>query len=566
MSPLLTTKRWSTKPLNPHLQVKLSNALQVHPIIAQLLINREITSEAEARQFLSGDLAQLYDPFLLKDMDVAVKRIHQARDNKELVLIFGDYDVDGVTSSALLNFILKKIGVQVMHFIPHRMHDGYGLNHDIADLAKEKGASLLIAVDCGITAHSEVKNLNRLGVDVIIFDHHEPSEEGIPEAVAVVNPKRADCSYPFKNLASVGLMAKLMQALWGKIDPEYLDLVALGTIADVVPLRGENRIFVKNGLPKIAQTKNLGLSALLDIAKIKGKEMRPFYVGFILGPRINATGRMDSAQKSLELFLSEDAVEAHTLAQFLEKQNSHRQKMQRDVVQEALAIVEREVNFKDHKIIVVGKQGWHKGVLGIVASRLTETYYRPSIVISFTDGMGTASARSIDGFHLHEALAHCAEVLEGYGGHRLAAGLTIKEENIDPFRDLINEFAQGVLLEEQLIPTLKIDCEISLSDLNLKLVEIIDSLEPYGEGNPLPVFCSRNLIVKSPPSVLGKDTLKFWVSDGQAAFSAVGFGMAGYRDLIRIGQTVDLAYNLSIDDWNKEPVVQLKLKDIRATM
>ncbi len=562
---ILITKRWIIKPPHPQLQVQLSNALQIHPIIAQLLVNREVDQEADARDFLFGNLADLHDPFLLKDMDRAVNRIHKARDSDELVLIFGDYDVDGVTSSALLNFVLKKIGVRVMHYIPHRMHDGYGLNHDIAQLAKEKGVSLLIAVDCGITAHSEVANLNSVGVEVIIFDHHEPPPEGIPSAVAVVNPKRADCAYPFKSLASVGLMAKLIQALLGKIDEDYLDLVALGTIADVVPLRGENRIFVKNGLPKIAQTKNPGLSALLDVAKIKGKAMRPFYVGFILGPRINATGRMDSAQKSLELFLSEDADEAYALAQFLDKQNSERQKMQRDIVQEAFDIVEREVNFKDHKVIVVGKAGWHKGVLGIVASRLTETYYRPSIVISFSEGIGTASARSIEGFHLHEALTHCAEMLEGYGGHRLAAGLTIKEENIDPFRGLINQFAHSVLREEHLIPTLKIDCEISLGSLDLKLVEIVDSLEPYGEGNPLPVFCSRNLTVKSPPAILGKDTLKFWVTDGEAAFSAVGFGMAKYRDLVQLGQKVDLAYHLTIDDYHKQPTVQLKLKDIRES-
>ncbi len=558
-------KQWKIQNPNPQLQFLFSNHFQLHPIIAQLLINRGILTIAMAESFLSPEIAKLHDPFLLKDMDIAIKRIRQAKVDNERVLIFGDYDVDGVTSSVIMHKALKKAGIQAINHIPHRMLDGYGLNENVVNLAKQAGASLVITVDCGITARREVDLLNAQGVDVIIFDHHEPSAEGIPQAHSVVNPKRKDCSYPFKDLASVGLMGKFTQAFWGALDEDDLDLIALGTIADVVPLRGENRIFVKSGLPKIETTKNKGLAALLDVAKIKGKAIRPYYVGFILGPRLNATGRMDSAKKSLDLLLSEDDVEAYALAQFLEETNSERQRFQKEVVEEAVRQVEEEVNFNDHKVIVLSKEGWHKGVLGIAASRVTEMYYRPTIIISLDSGVGTASARSIDGFHLHEALSHCASTLENFGGHRLAAGLTIRSENIGRFRDQINDFAKEVLQGRQLIPSLSIDCEISLNAIDLDLINAIDRLEPYGEGNPSAVFCSRGLSVRGKPAVLGKETLKFWVTDGQSVISAVGFGMAKYSDLVSAGEKLDLAFELAIDDWNKAPTAQLKIKDIKRS-
>jgi single-stranded-DNA-specific exonuclease len=559
-------KIWQIKDVDPKRQTALSNALNIHPIIAQLLINRDIVDVKDAQTFLSADLSALHDPFLLKDMAKAVQRIQRARKDKERVLVFGDYDVDGVTSSALLNNVLAKMGITVFNHIPHRVHDGYGLNHDIGAVAKQKGVSLLITVDCGISACDEVETLNRLGIEVIVVDHHEASENKLPDALAIINPKQKDCQYPFKELASVGLVAKLAQALLGELSEDALDLVAIGTIADVVPLRGENRIFVKVGLPKITATKNKGLSALLDVAKInKAKKISPFHVGFILGPRINAAGRMNTAHESLDLLLSEESEEAYNLARILDKHNANRQKMQRDIVQEAFEIVEQEVNFKDEKVIVLSKEGWHKGVLGIVASRITDKYYRPAVVISVKDGVGTASARSIDGFHLHDALQDCAGCLENFGGHEGAAGLTILEENIDPFKILINDVAHKTLDSKKLTPVIPIDCEILLSSINMDLAEIIDSMEPFGEGNPSPIFCSRQVSVKSQPAVLGKDTLKFWVADDNISISAVGFGMAKYKALIRPGHKIDLAYQISIDDWNKSPTPQLKLKDIRVS-
>ncbi len=557
-------KRWIVKSPDPFLQKEFSDALGIHPIIAQLLVNRHITSLSEAKQFLTSDIAQLYNPFLLTDMDRAVERIQLAATRQEKILIYGDYDVDGVTSSALLRRILKRLNIPAINYIPHRMEEGYGLNESIAVFAKEQGVGLVITVDCGINAFAPIEAINAQGIDVIVIDHHEPDAAGIPPAVAVVDPKRQDCLYPFKNLSAVGLVAKLAQAIFGEIPQEDLDLVAIGTIADVVVLRGENRIFVKLGLPLLEKTTKEGLRALLNVAKISGKKMKPYYIGFILGPRLNAAGRMDSATVSLDLLLSDNAHEAHALAQSLEVHNLSRQKMQSDVVAEAMALVEAMPDLNDQSVLVIAKQGWHKGVLGIVASRIVEKYYRPVIVISLDGGLGTGSARSVEGFHVQEALSQCAHLLDNYGGHKRAAGLRLKEEHVDAFRLAINDVAKGTMTEEALVPSLDIDCEIPLSSIDLDLVDIISSMEPHGEGNPAPIFCTRGLTVKTVPAVMGKDTLKFWVSDGNKTCVAVGFGMGSMKDLVRLGQKVNVAYGLGIDDWNKAPVVQLNLKDIQA--
>ena len=559
-------KRWFIQPQNPQLQKDISDALGIHPIIAQLLINRQITNISQAKMFLRADMLSLHNPFLMTDMDKAVARINHAKRNSEKVLIYGDYDVDGVTSSALLRRLLNHLGIESINYIPHRMEEGYGLNQEVAEFARSQGIHLLITVDCGINAFAPIEALNEAGVDVIVIDHHEPDGNKIPKALAVLDPKRQDCLYPFKHLSAVGLVAKLMQAILGEILLEDLDLIALGTVADVVPLFGENRIFVKNGLPRIEGTVKPGLKALLQVAKIAGKKMKPYYIGFILGPRLNAAGRMDSAAVSLDLLLSEDPAVAFSLANSLEAHNLTRQKMQGEVVDEALKMIEADELLKSQDIIVVHKQGWHKGVLGIVASRIVDKYYRPTVVISVEDGIGTGSARSVNGFHLHEALTSCSAVLENFGGHKRAAGLRLKFDNIEAFRQGINDYAKLSLPQEKFIPTLEIDCEVPLSVLDLTLMELISSMEPHGEGNPSPVFCSRKLTVKSPPALMGKDTIKFWVSDGDKTISAVGFGMGSFRETVKLGSQVDLAYTLSIDDWNKAPAVQLMLKDIKGSV
>ncbi|MEW5894796.1 MAG: single-stranded-DNA-specific exonuclease RecJ [Candidatus Omnitrophota bacterium] len=560
---ILNQKKWQIRTPNPSIQVYLSNALGIHPIIAQLLINRGIEKASEAKNFLNGGEEQLHDPFLLKDMGKAIDRVKRAQQQGETVLIFGDYDVDGITASVVLRQVLSRFGISVINHIPNRMDDGYGLNDQILSIARQQHVSLVISVDCGITAIREAAILKENGIDLIIIDHHEPSEEGIPDALAVIDPKRNDCAYPFKDLAGVGLAAKFVQAMVGEIPSEILDLVALGTLADVVSLRGENRFFVKQGLPHIEATSNKGLQALLEISNIKGKKLKPYHAGFIIGPRINAAGRMGSASRALDLLLCDNEVEALRLARELDGVNTKRQQLQRKIVQEAMDMIEREVNFKDHRVIVLAKKGWHKGVLGIVASKVVEMFYRPAIIATLDNGIGIASARSIEGFHLHEALTHCSKTLEEFGGHRLAAGLTVQQDKIDLFRDQINAYALERLAVEDLVPFLEIDGQIPLSSLDTNLSEMIELLEPYGEGNAMPVFCSLDLTLKSRPAVLARDTLKFWVSDGATTLSAVGFGMGKYAQGLKMGSKVDLAYELSVDDWNKAPVVQLKLRDIR---
>ncbi len=556
-------KQWRLASSDPAIVQHLSDALNIHPIIAQLLVNREVINLHEARLFLNADIPSLYNPFLLTDMDRAVERIEKARTLNERILIYGDYDVDGVTSSALLRRTLKRYGIAATNYIPHRMEEGYGLNMSIVEFAQSQNIHLIITVDCGINAFEEIEAITKGGIDVIVIDHHELDADKIPGAVAVIDPKRQDCLYPFKNLSAVGLVAKLAQALLGALPEEDLDLVALGTVADVVALRGENRIFVKKGLPLIERSTKHGLRALLEVAKISGKKMKPYYIGFVLGPRLNAAGRMDSANIALDLLLSEDEPTAIALARSLEEQNIKRQKTQLSVVEEAIAMIEEDEDLRSSRIIVVAKEGWHKGVLGIVASRIVEKYNRPTVVITMADGLGTGSARSVDGFHLHEAFSSCAQMLDNFGGHKRAAGLRLKSDKIDHFRKAINHFASQVMPQTALAPVLDIDCEIAFSQIDLELIGIIESMEPHGEGNPTPVFCTRHLTVKSVPALLGKDTIKFWVTDGNRTISAVGFGMGSYKEAVRLGSKVELAYQLSIDDWNKAPTAQLILKDIK---
>ncbi|MBF0531774.1 MAG: single-stranded-DNA-specific exonuclease RecJ [Candidatus Omnitrophica bacterium] len=541
----------------------LSRVLGIAPLVAALLVNRGLDDPEQARDFLFPDLIDLHDPFLFKDMKKIVARIHEARQTNERVLIFGDYDVDGVTSCAVLYKVLTGMGLEVINHIPHRVDDGYGLSCGIGEFARENKITLMIAVDCGVTAFAAVEYFNSLGMEVIIIDHHEPDSRQLPNAFAIIDPKISNSGYPFRDLAAVGLAAKVAEALTGKRDAEIMDLTTLGTVADVVPLKGENRIIVKHGLGRMARTANYGLAALMELAKLNTKKLTPYHIGFVLGPRINAAGRMDSAHSSLDLFLSETPDTAFALARELEAHNQERQKTQRAIVQEAIAIVEESGRFQEDKVIVLSKEGWHKGILGIVASKISEKYYRPAIVISLKDGIGTASGRSVDGFHLQKALQSCAACLDAFGGHEGAAGLTIRAENIDPFRDLINQVAADVLIRNKMTPTLDIDGQVELSRINMDLVKMVETMEPFGEGNPSPVFCSTQLRLKGAPRVLAKDTLKFWVTDGQVSLSAVGFGMGKYASLLAAQPQFDLAYEAAIDDWNKPPSVQLVIKDIR---
>src|SRR3989338_422626 len=490
-------KRWDIKQSDLSRQKYLSDSLSISPIISQLLINRGMRDIDNIRAFLNSNISELYNPFLMEGMHEAVSRIKRAIDKKEKILIHGDYDTDGVTATALLFFTLQEFGVEPAYYIPDRITEGYGLGANGAEEAVRIKANLVITVDCGISSHEEVDALNKSGIDVIITDHHQPPRI-LPDAYAIINTLQEICAYPDKDLSGVSVAFKLCQALSSELNNsnfwKHLDLVALGTISDVAPIIGENRILVKEGLKALKNSgSNKGISALIEASGIKKDNIGTFEVGFILGPRINAAGRIGSAGTAVELLLTDDDKRAAELAKKLNEANHERQRIEKNTLKEAISKIERDINFKEHKVIVLHNEDWHTGVMGIVASRISDRFNRPAILISTKDGIGRGSGRSIENFHLFEALASCEGLLKEYGGHQYACGLTILEENLPGFIKLINELANNTMTTEDLTQSLAIDMDINLNSLDYKTIEDISKLEPFGAGNPEPVFCSRNL-------------------------------------------------------------------------
>lgn len=548
--------------LNLISQEKLSKELNISKVLAQILINRGLAEPAQAEKFIHLSLKQMHDPFSFSDMAQVVARIKRALEKKEKIMIFGDYDVDGITSVAILKNNLDKMGLNVDYYMPHRIKEGYGLPKNILQIAQEKKINLVITVDCGTSNSREVEELKRHNIDTIITDHHEPSIQDLPSGVGIINPKVKNSTYKYRELAGVGVAYKLCQALTQSRLIDELDLVALGTIADVVPLTGENRVFVKEGLKILSETKRPGLRAMIENARIKNKKFTPTFVSFILGPRLNASGRMDSAEVSLKLLMSSDEKQAQELAGVLEQHNRSRQRIEAKIMEEAEAIINKDVNFKKHKIIVVAKEDWHQGVLGIVASKLADRFYRPAIVISLNESICKGSGRSIKNFHLFHALGECSEFLHAFGGHAHAVGLTITRESIGDFRDSINRLAHDKLSFEDLLPSLDIDMELSLADLNEKTVGELEQLEPFGMGNPEPLFYTRGLKLKGEPQDLARETIKFWVTDGENTQQVIGFGMSSLKMSLKEADTLDLVYTARIDNWLDEPSVILEAKDI----
>lgn len=548
---------------NPRLQSNLSQELKVSPIIAQVLINRGMDNVKDADSFLNPRMQDFLDPFSFADMPKAVSLIRKAVREKEKVVVFSDYDADGITALALLKNTLSKLGLDIFHYIPHRVKEGYGLNKKVLDLARQENAGLLITADSGTSSYEEIKELRRLGLEVIVTDHHEPLHENhLPSASAIINPKVKGSGYKYRDLAGVGVAYKLCQALTGDMMAEELDLVALGTIADSVPLLGENRIIAKEGLERISHTKRPGLKALMESSRIKGKKITAEYVSFVLGPRINASGRVDTAELALSLLLSKKEDDVKGLADAIEICNRQRQKIESVILEEAQDLINQEVNFKEHKVVVVAKEGWHTGVLGIVAARLSERFYRPTILISLTDKLCRGSGRSIKNFHLFQALLECDDLLDSFGGHQHATGLVISKGNIENFKSRINTLAKDKLSLEHLIPTIDIDMELKLSDISESFAEELKKLEPFGAGNPEPLFYTRNLKLKGPIRVLSRDTLKFWVSDGKFTYEAIGFGMAGIQSSLDQADCFDIVYLPRMDDWQGESSLILEVKDI----
>lgn len=558
-------KIWQIKDPDPEIQKSFYSELKISRITAQLLSNRGIDNPKEAGEFLACSLSSCHDPFLFKDMEKAVMRIKKAIHGKEKILIYGDYDVDGMTSVALLYTALKNLGAIAVTYIPNRLEEGYGLNIGAIKKAQREGVSLIITVDCGISSFKEIEYAAALRIDVIVTDHHEILDSHVPGAFAVINPLQPGCAYPFKHLAGVGLAYKLAKALYEGTSffaEDFLDLVSLGTVADIVPLKGENRILAKHGLDEINKRNRIGLEALAEVSGLSEKVISSGHIGFILGPRINAMGRVGSPQKALDLLLAEDKTEAFKLAKVLDAENRNRQKIESGILEEALSKIEREVNFKHHKVIVLGSEKWHPGVIGIVASKIAEKYYRPTILVSLGPKLGKGSGRSIENFNLFDLLLKCKDVLVGFGGHESACGITIEREKLGEFREMINELSGPIVTEHVFSPRLDIDMDVSLDMLTEDVIAEIESLAPFGEENPRPVFSSRNLTIKDGPRHIGRNGFKMWVTDNSVTCEAVSFGR-GEIQMPKARSEVDLAYIPSINNWQGVQSIQLELKDIK---
>ncbi len=560
-------KKWSFYEAEQEKINEISNKYNITKLLAQILVNRGITEEKEIRTFLEPTRNDFYDPFLLPDMEKAVDRIIEAINNQEKVMIFGDYDVDGITSVTVLKKFLKERGLETGYYIPNRLEEGYGLNKEAVEKIIEQGYTLIITVDCGISGIEEIEECNKLGVQTIVTDHHEQGEN-IPNAYAVVDAKRKDNKYPFRELAGVGIVFKLIQAISTKLNLEekeylkYLDIVAVGTISDIVPLINENRVIAKLGLMLIKMTKNIGLRELIIASNYKQIDSNT--ISFGIAPRINACGRMGHQEEALKLFLTDNIVEAKEITNKLNKYNSERQEKEGNIFKQALEKLQTE-NIENRNTIVLGGDNWYHGVIGIVASKLTESFFKPTILVCFEGEDGKGSGRSIPSFDLHEALSYSGNYLEKFGGHAMAVGLTLKKENFESFKEKFEEFAEQKNIK-QIIPTIKIDCEISKNDLKLETVEELKKLEPFGEKNQRPCFVYKGLKINSIRALSEGKHLKLSLRDDNQLIDAIGFNLGHLADEFLIGDKVDIVGILEINEYNGIKKVQINLKDIMKSI
>lgn len=545
----------------------LCRRLDISPLTAKVLINRGFNTIESCEDFLNTDLKNLNDPFLLKGMKEAVERISKAIESSEKICIYGDYDADGVTSTSILFIFLKKLGANCFYYLPNRLEEGYGLNIDAIDNIAKLNTSLLITVDCGITNICEVDYLNEKGIDVIVTDHHQCIDT-LPKAVSVINPNRVDCSYSFKMLAGVGVAFKLIQGLSKKLGievdyEEILPLVTIGTVADVVPLVGENRIIVKNGLNFMKDTSNLGVKALLEVSGLKDKNISSYHVGFVLGPRLNAGGRLGVATIGVKMFTTDDYSEALSLAEYLDEENRKRQEIEEEILKDAEKLIEEKIDLEKEKVIVLASDKWHSGVIGICASKITDKYFKPSILFSIEGDVARGSARSIPTFDIHNSLSRCSDVLEKFGGHKQAAGMLIKTQNINEFRRKINEVADEFLDEDDLIPEIYIDSELESSDIDIKTISELKKLEPFGMNNPSPQFIYRTAKIKSIRQI-GKDNahLKLLLEKNGSVVDTIGFNFGDYGNVLSNEDEINIVGNLDINDYMGNVSPQLIIREI----
>lgn len=565
--------RWVfTTPENEEAVSDLQDQLGVPPKIARLLVLRGVDTYDKAEAFFRSDLSQLHDPFLMKDMDTATARLAEAIRNGERILIYGDYDVDGTTSTAILYIFLEEFGVEVDFYIPHRFKEGYGINQEGIQYAIDTNTDLIVSVDCGITAVEETEQAKEHGIDVIICDHHNVGDV-IPDAVAVLDPKRSDCNYPFNGLSGAGVGFKLIQGtiqklgLSDRIAFKLLDLVAISIASDIVPIEDENRILMREGLKRINSEPRIGVKALLELINLSIGSITTSNIVFSIGPRINAAGRMGDATKAVKLLISDTPAEAKSRAHELESINVARRDKDSETMEEAKAMVDKNYNLDKISSMVLHHPDWHLGVIGIVASRLVDTYGRPAVMLSTVDGKIKGSARSIDGFNIYEAFKECEDLLEQFGGHEYAAGLTIAKENLQEFRQRINDIAEKRLSDEDFKPELKIDCELDLSNVDMRFWKLLSQFEPFGPGNLRPIFVSRDVEVVGVPTIVGKGHLKMKVKqNGSGAFDVIGFNMHEYLPVIRNGDDnqLNIAYSLEENEWNGRRTLQIRLRDVEV--
>jgi single-stranded-DNA-specific exonuclease len=573
--------RWTVaEPPDPTLTAQLAKEINISESIATVLIQRGITTYEAAKIFFRPELSNLHDPFLMEGMELAVARVLKALEANERVLFFGDYDVDGTNSAAMLYLFLKRLGLGTFFHIPDRVKEGYGISKTGIDRGKENGITLLISVDCGITAIDQVEYARSLGIDVLICDHHEPGD-ALPNACAVLDPLKPTCHYPSKYLCGCGVGFKLLQAIARRMGTEesvfeYLDFVTLATTADIVPLVGENRILTKIGLQRINNAPRPGIRALIESSGTQLGKISTGQIVFVLAPRINAVGRMGDASRAVRLLTADDEKIANELAQVLEEENRQRRKIDEDTFLKAQELAETILNVDNDPAIVLHHEQWHPGVIGIVASRLVEKYYRPTIMMTTVDGIAKGSARSIVGFDIHKALKRVEDKLIQFGGHKYAAGLAVELGKVDEFREAFNIAVEELMTDEVRTPEIRIDAGIKLNELTPRFLRILKEFAPFGPGNMRPVFITRNVEAVGVPKIVGKDHLRFRVRQDRTVFDAIGFGLGSLIDTIRTsGKSLDIVF--SVDEHESpgprsgqrsstaELFPQLKIKDIRKS-
>ncbi len=565
-------KRWNIKEIEDGFAVEtLADSLKIYEVLAHLLVERGIKSYNDAKKFFRPSLDSLYDPFLMNGMETATYRLIQALTENQLITIYGDYDVDGTCATAILYLFLKELDANVDFYIPKRLSEGYGISKQGIDQVKGKNTSLLISVDCGITAIEETEYANQLGMDVIICDHHQPKEE-LPNALAVLDPLKPECNYPFKYLSGAGIAFKLAQGLSERIGKReaplaYLDLAALAGAADIVPLTDENRVIVSEGLRLINESPRPAIAALIEASHLHPGNLTSGQIVFTLAPRINAVGRMGDAERAVELLITKDKTEAMQLAAVLENENYERRKIDVDTFDEAMQLVENSLDLDNEMAIILHQEEWHPGVIGIVASRLVEKYYRPTIMLTTIDGVAKGSARSISNFDIYEALQKCEGSLIHFGGHKAAAGLAIEIEKLNEFKKRFNEVVRTSIKETDLMPELTINSELRFSEITPKFLRILDLFGPFGPGNMRPVFLSKNVTVANTPRIVGNDHLlcSFKQDGANKVFDCIGFNMKDFYDtLINSNGDLNIVYSIDKTVRDERTFPQFRLKDIKT--